>query len=97
MRYIFHPEALQEYEEAVLYYSEISKDLAVAFIKCVENGIKKILEYPDAWQIVEEDIRRHLIKRFPFGIYYSIEREYIMIISVMHMNRKPGYWISRIR
>ncbi|HLP48931.1 MAG TPA: type II toxin-antitoxin system RelE/ParE family toxin [Candidatus Kapabacteria bacterium] len=97
MRYIFHPEALQEYEEAVLYYSEISKDLAVAFIKCIENGIKKIREYPDAWQIVEEDIRRHLIKRFPFGIYYSIEREYIMIISVMHMNRKPGYWISRIR
>ncbi|MCU0288669.1 MAG: type II toxin-antitoxin system RelE/ParE family toxin [Acidobacteria bacterium] len=96
MRYIFHPEALQEYEEAVLYYSEISKNLAAAFIKCVENGIKKILECPNAWQIVEENIRRHLINRFPFGIYYSIEKEYIMIISVMHMNRKPGYWISRI-
>jgi hypothetical protein len=35
----------------------------------VERGIERILGHPEAWQIVEEDVRRHLINRFPFGIY----------------------------
>ena len=96
MRYIFHPEALQEYEEATVYYSKISRELAVSFIDLVEKGIKKIREHPEAWQVVEEDVRRHLIKRFPFGIYYTIEGDHILIVAVMHMSRQPGYWKKRL-
>jgi plasmid stabilization system protein ParE len=96
MRYIFHPEALQEYEEAACYYGEISINLAEAFIKSVEKGITYILDNPEAWPVIEEDVRRHLIERFPYGIYYVIENDYIMIVAVMHMNRKPGYWKKRL-
>jgi len=96
MRYIFHPEALQEYEESALYYKKISRELAISFIDSVEKGIEKILENSRAWPIIDEDVRRHLIKRFPFGIYYTIERDYILILAVMHMNRKPGYWKNRL-
>ena len=56
----------------------------------------KYIIHPEAWQAVEEDVRRHLIKRFPFGIYYTIERDYISIVAVMHMSRRPGYWKSRL-
>lgn len=97
MKYIFHPEALLEYEEATLYYSRISMKLAASFTKSVENSIDKILEFPEAWQLVEDNARRHLIKRFPFGIYYSIEPDYILILAVMHLSRKPGYWRDRIK
>jgi len=97
MRYIFHPEALQEYEESAVYYRKISRELAISFINSVEKGIEKILEYPYAWPIIEEDVRRHLIKRFPFGIYYTIESNYISILAVMHLSRKPGYWKERLK
>ena len=96
MRYIFHPEALEDYEDAVEYYAEISPDLANAFINSIENGIKRILSHPEGWQAVEEDVRRHLTKRFPFGIYYTIEGDYISIVAVMHMSRRPGYWKHRL-
>ncbi len=96
MRYIFHPAALQEYEEAAAYYGEISRELAVSFINSVEKGIETILESPKTWLFVEEDVRRHLIKRFPFGIYYTIEEDYILIMAVMHMSRRPGYWKKRL-
>jgi plasmid stabilization system protein ParE len=96
MKYSFHPEALKEYLSAVSYYFGISPRLAESFIKAVETGIENILTYPEAWQIVEEDIRRHLIKRFPFGIYYCIEGDSISIYAVMHMSRHPDYWKSRV-
>jgi toxin ParE1/3/4 len=97
VNYSFHPEALLEYIRAVSYYAEINPRLAESFIKAIETGIESILTYPEAWQIVEEDIRRHLINRFPFGIYYCIESDAIMIYAVMHMSRHPDYWMSRLR
>jgi len=72
MNYYFHPEALQEYAEAAQYYSEISTSLASAFVTQVEYGINQILLCPQAWQPIETDVRRCLVKRFPFGIYYTV-------------------------
>jgi plasmid stabilization system protein ParE len=96
MRYIFHSGALAEYEDAAGYYKNISRELAISFVDSVEKGIERILESPNTWPTVEEDVHRHLIKRFPFGIYYTIEGDYILIVAVMHMSRRPGYWKKRL-
>ena len=96
MNYSFHPEALEEYLDAVSYYADISPRLAWSFVKAIEAGIDDIVRYPKAWQSLEEDIRRHLIKRFPFGIYYCIEANGILIYAIMHMSRHPDYWKSRL-
>ena len=97
MRPSFHPEALEEYMQASSFYADISHELAEAFIESIETGIEQILENPEAWQIVKEDMRRHLVNRFPFGIYYCIEEETILIYAVMHMSREPEYWTRRTR
>ena len=97
MKHSFHPEALEEYLAAVAYYADISPRLAEAFVNALEFGVEEILTYPGAWQIVEEDVRRYLIKRFPFGIYYCIEGDRIMIYAAMHMSRDPKYWKDRLK
>jgi hypothetical protein len=32
---------------------------------------------------------------FPFGILYTFEPEFILILAVAHLAREPGYWLSR--
>ncbi|MBU0479617.1 MAG: type II toxin-antitoxin system RelE/ParE family toxin [Proteobacteria bacterium] len=96
MNYYFHPEALQEYSAATRYYAEILPSLAVNFVSQIENGINQILLHPQAWQPLEEDVRRCLVKRFPFGIYYTIEEDDVILIqAIMHLSRAPGYWKGR--
>jgi plasmid stabilization system protein ParE len=73
VKHSFHPEALEEYLGAVAYYANISPSLAESFINALESGIQEILTYPEAWQIVGEDVRRYLIKRFPFGVLNGID------------------------
>lgn len=92
----FHPEALEEYLGAVSYYADINPRLGKSFIEAIEFGLQNIRIYPKTWQIVTEDVRRHLIKRFPYGIYYCIEENWITIYAVMHMSRHPDYWKNRI-
>jgi plasmid stabilization system protein ParE len=97
MNFYFHPEALHEYAAATRYYAEISHSLAAGFISQIEKGINQIILHPEAWHHLEEDARRYLVKRFPFGIYYTIEEDNAIVIqAVMHLSRKPGYWKSRI-
>jgi len=39
--------------------------------------------------------RRCLVHRFPYGVIYQVTGEVILIIAVMQLNRKPGYWRGR--
>ena len=59
MKYIFHPEALEEYLSAISYYSDINPRLAESFIKAFETGIENIIMFPGAGSIIEKNIRRH--------------------------------------
>lgn len=95
MKQKFHPDAIEEYLGAVAYYADISPKLGKSFIEAIESGLTKIHLFPEAWQVVAGDVRRHLIDRFPFGIYYCIDEDIVMIYAVMHMSRHPDYWKNR--
>jgi toxin ParE1/3/4 len=96
MRYVFHPEALVEYSEAVKYYAEQRTDTAQAFINAIEDAVYRIRESPDRYVVVDEDVRKCMTRKFPYGILYVIEQNYVLILAIMHCSREPGYWKNRI-
>lgn len=95
MKYAFHPEALAEYAEAVRYYAEQRAEVAQAFINAVEDTIYQIRESPTRWGVIDEDVRRCLTRKFPYGVLYTIEQDYLLILAIMHCSREPEYWKSR--
>lgn len=95
MKYVFHPEALAEYAESVQYYAEQRTEVAQAFINAVEDAVYRVRESPTRWTVLDEDVRRCLTHKFPYGVLYTIEQDYILILAVMHCSREPGYWKSR--
>lgn len=95
MRYVFHPEALTEYTEAVQYYLAQRVEVAQAFIDAIEDAVYRIRESPTRYIMIDEDVRRCMTRRFPYGILYTIEQDYILILAVMHCSREPGYWKVR--
>jgi toxin ParE1/3/4 len=97
MRYEFHPEALQEFEEAARYYAGRQPGLELRFIECVESALRQISEAPTRWRPFVEDVRRCLVRVFPYAVLYSIESDYVLIIAVMHCSREPGYWRHRLK
>ena len=95
MRSVFHPEALTEYAEAVQYFVEQRVELAQAFIDAIEDAIYRIRESPTRYIAIDQDVRRCMTRIFPYGILYTIEQDYILILAVMHCSREPGYWKDR--
>jgi len=96
MKFSFHPDAELEFTEAIDYYEDKEIGFGSDFAVEVYSAIERITARPKAWPIIEEDIRRSLVRRFPYGILYSEGKEEIFIVAVMHLHRDPGYWKHRI-
>jgi plasmid stabilization system protein ParE len=95
MNFSFHPEAEREFNYAIDYYENIQEKLGLEFAQEVFITIQRIIDYPLAWQSMTPQTRRCLTSRFPFGVIYQITEKEIIIIAVMHLNKKPGYWEKR--
>lgn len=96
MKFIFHPEALAEYEAAANYYAERQRGLELRFIESVERAIQQVIEAPESFRVFVADIRRCLTKVFPYALLYTVEADSILILAVMHCHREPTYWLQRI-
>ena len=90
------PIALEEIESAWLWYEHRRKGLGNDFLLCVEESLEKISRNPDLHPVVHKKIRRALIRRFPYGILYFIEKDKIVLVGVFHGRRNPKQWKNRV-
>lgn len=97
MKYFFHPQAELELISGIEYYEEHQKGLGKDFALEVNLTIERTLLYPDAWPEIDKEIRRSLLKRYPYGLLYTIKDNSVIILAVMNLHREPGYWKSRIK
>ncbi len=94
MKYEFHPAALQEYAEAVQFFAQ--QDRHQDFINTIENAIFKIIDAPERWPIIEDQIRRYLTRRFSYAILYRVYPDRIVIAAIVSCHRDPDYWKDRL-
>jgi len=93
--YFFHESAEQEFNDAIDHYEAYRSGLGLEFAQEVHETIQRIIKFPDAWYLLDGNIRRCLTNRFPFGVVYYSKNSEIIILAVMQLSRKPSYWRDR--
>jgi plasmid stabilization system protein ParE len=93
---LIRPDAQRDVAEAYRWYEEQRTGLGADFILCFEEGLAKIQRTPAMYPIVYKNVRRLLIRRFPYGIFYVDEEALIVVLAVFHERRDPAGWQSRI-
>lgn len=96
MRVIFDPRAKTEFDEICQYYQRQKTGLGDDFTEMVRQGLQRLLAQPESCPVEFGDIRRAVLKRFPYKLLYSIETDHLYVIAIAHQHRKPDYWIDRI-
>lgn len=97
MRIVLHPEAEREFTEAAHYYETQRPGLGAEFITEMDAAIIDLRQFPHRWRVIENDVRRGLLRRFPYAIYYweKLADEELEILSISHSKRHPLYWSAR--
>jgi len=88
---IFHPEALREYERAIVWYETQQKNLGLRFTKVVSLIIDRILKNPEHFRISHQHFREASVPIFPFTIVFKLSKQQqtIFIASIFHTSRNP--------
>jgi len=97
MKYLLsiRKEAEADIQQAYAYYESCRLGLGQEFLLCIEAAIAGIERNPVFCPLVHKDVRRYVIHRFPYGIYYLVHDHRIIVIAVLHARRNPANWQSR--
>ena len=76
MKFKFHPEALEDYKQAVDYYAQRGKPLARRFVEAVQDAIIRVTQAPQRWRVVEDDVTA--ASRADFRTVFSTQSKKIL-------------------
>jgi toxin ParE1/3/4 len=76
--------------QASEWYEEKSKGLGLELLRAVDACLMSIRRNPLAYPKVHKDIRRALLRKFPFGTFYVVAGDQIVILACFHVRRGPG-------
>ena len=79
------------------YYERASPGLGQEFLIEVERTVQRVVLNPEAWTKVSAHSRRCRTRRFPYGVFYAIHGDEIVITGVMDLRRHPDSWRTRIK
>jgi toxin ParE1/3/4 len=83
----FHRLAEHELNEAAQYYDHEDPGLGVAFLDEVDRCLESIQAHPDAGVTLRGEVRRRLLRRFPYALLYKIKPTGIRTLAVMNLKR----------
>ena len=93
---VFLDEARAEFDSAADWYNAQKPGLGVRFISFVQDAIDSITTNPRKHQKIFEDIRRAVVKKFPYTVLYREQSDCILIVAIFHGKRDPAVWQSRL-
>ena len=93
----FHPDVYQELDDAYHWYESKSEGLGEDLLNELDRAFSLIQNSPYTWPILSSNFRRYLLKKFPYGVIYQIKEDCIFVVAIMHLSRKPNYWIERVK
>lgn len=96
MRVEYHPLTASDLNDAVAHYNERQAGLGNRFRSEVYIAIDRIVENPRQFVVVEHNIRRCLMHRFPYSVLFrKVDDETIRVLVVRHHRQRPQFGLGR--
>jgi len=94
-RLLAEPPADLDIEAAFQWYEKELPGLGLEFLDELQDTYSRIVEGPLKYQHLRSGVRRALLRRFPYAVYFAVERSVILVLAVLHASRDPAEWQRR--
>lgn len=92
---VFRPEVREELDEAYNWYESQQVGLGDDFLDSVDETLNRICQIPESYPVVYRDVRRSVVRRFPYAVYYRIVSSRVIVTAIFHSRRDPKAWQVR--
>lgn len=87
-RLLVSARAAREVDDAYAYYAHYGR--AEAFIACVDRVFERITDRPLMYPVSYDIVRRSLLQRFPYSVFFVVEDDHVAVLAVSHQRRDPA-------
>jgi plasmid stabilization system protein ParE len=94
-RLVVRPQAATELLEAQQWFDEQRTGLGQEFGLEVDLTVSEVLTRPESFPRVHGEMRRAIVHRFPYGVFFRIVADTILILGIIHGHRNPESWQNR--
>ena len=91
----FIPQAERDISDAYQWYEERSPGLGGEFLRALDVCFASIERNPLAYPAVHKELRRALVKRFPYAIFYAVHEGRLAVLACFHGKRDPKHLSDR--
>jgi plasmid stabilization system protein ParE len=95
-RVFVRAQAEADIASAATWYDKQSPGLGTEYLRAVDVCIAAIARNPAMFATVYRSVRRALLRRFPYGLFFLVDNESVVILACLHGKQSPGRIRSRI-
>ena len=77
--------------EIVLWYAGKSVGISEHFEMQVQSSLALLRHYPLAFGVIHKRVRKLNMSVFPYGIFYEIRKDCILVLAILHHSRYPRF------
>lgn len=82
-------------DEAVGWYERERAGLGIEFIRHLNMLLERVQAQPFQFPVVDREVRRGMLTRFPYGVFFTVDDDELLVLAVIHLHRHPDTWKSR--
>jgi toxin ParE1/3/4 len=82
--------------EAFAWYNHIRPSLGDDLIFCFEEALDRILDHPAAFPTIQPGVRRAIVHRFPYGVFFRVRETRIEVEAFFHLRVSPARLTDRL-
>ncbi len=90
------PIAIDELNVGVDWYESKREGFGEVLLTTVRDLLRDIANNPRMHGVVYREVRKAVLRQFPYVIMYRLETTEIVVISVFHTSRDPSIWKRRV-
>ena len=89
------PQAQLDIADTADWYEDQKAGLGIRFLEELDRVLSRARRSPFQFPEIDPGVRRGLLQRFPYSVYFSVEAARIEVIAVLHQHRHPDTWRRR--
>jgi len=86
-RVILSPDAEEDIRAAIRWYLQIQLELSFRFRAEVQTVLRRVAQNPFQFPLTPTLIRKALLRRFPYAIYFTLNAEGALVLAISHQRR----------
>lgn len=94
-RFTLRPRAEHDIQAAFEWYESQRPGLGDEFLVAVRQRLEAVRAFPESSPLIYRDVRRAVVSRFPYLVFYVVTPTRVSVLAVLHHARDPAKWPRR--